>query len=98
MGEVIGCVLCSSATVLRAVEEAVQLHLCSVWSDRWKAVFSDEEGYGLYFLPRHSRCSCYKAGKVFVVLTQEDLHPKFSDQIRPLALSYKPSAFPPCLS
>ena len=53
--EAMGCALCPSATVQRAVEQATQLLVCSgslPWLDRLKAIFSGEQGYELGSLPR----------------------------------------------
>lgn len=62
-----GCAVCSSTTVCRAVELATQFHVCSDYVaclDRLKAVFSNEWGYDLDSLPGHSGRSNFKTSKV----------------------------------
>ena len=51
-----------------------------LWSDRLKAVFSNEQGYELDPLsPSKWEQAALKPARLLVVLTQADLHPEFPD-------------------
>lgn len=67
------------------------------WLDRLKAVFSNEWVYELGSLSGHSRRNSSKPVKLFVILTQVDLHPKPHRWTGPLAFLCKLLALPALL-
>lgn len=99
MQEELQAALGSSPTARGPVEWASQLPVCSrwtPWSHRLKVLLSNKQDYRLDFPPRHCGRSGSKAVKLFVFLTEADLHPRLSDRtVTGLALSTLKSA---CLS
>lgn len=60
----------------------MQLPVCSgqiPWFGMLKTLFGNKQGYKLDSLSGCSGRSCSKAGKIFIVLTEDDLHSMFPD-------------------